>query len=217
MDRRQSMFGAMGRVSREGKHAQACAAANPEPARSRSRKKGDGKRSRWKVPRRRRGARDRARGGCAAMRERVPNAEFDGIDRYRVRSGLDRTVDARDARTVEVDGGLDGEGAPVVGPGSDGRDALVEALTADGGRHTAGRGGCRDARHLRSLFPKVSPSLLCAASVLVDGSATLFAFTYYPQHREAANHLLSTTPGSCQSQDRPRHRFSPACSPYDFV
>lgn len=94
------------------------------------------------------------------------------------------------ARTVEVDGGLDGEGAPVVGPGSDGRDALVEALAADGGRHAAGRGGCRDARHLRSLFPKVSPSLLCAASVLVDGSATLFAFTYYPQHREAANRRI---------------------------
>ena len=144
----------MGRVSREGKHAQACAAANPEPARSRSRKKGDGKRSRWKVPRRRRGARDRARGGCAAMRERVPNAEFDGIDRYRVRSGLDRTVDARDARTVEVDGGLDGEGAPAGGLGGDGRGALVEALASDGGRHATGRGGGRDARHIRSWFVK---------------------------------------------------------------
>lgn len=93
------------------------------------------------------------------------------------------------ARTVEVDGGLDGEGAPVVGPGSDGRGALVEALAADGGRHAAGRGGCRDARHLRSLFPKVGPSLRCAASVWVDGSATLFAFTY-PQHREAANRRI---------------------------
>ena len=125
-----------------------------EPARSRSRKKGDGKRSRWKVPRRRRGARDRARGGCAAMRERVPNAEFDRLDRYRVRSGLDRTVDARDARTVEVDGGLDGEGAPAGGLGGDGRGALVEALAADGGRHAAGRGGGRDARHIRSWFVK---------------------------------------------------------------
>jgi hypothetical protein len=121
-----------------------------EPARSRSRKKGDGKRSRWKVPRRRRGA----RGGCAAMRERVPNAEFDRLDRYRVRSGLDRTVDARDARTVEVDGGLDGEGAPAGGLGGDGRGALVEALAADGGRHAAGRGGGRDARHIRSWFVK---------------------------------------------------------------
>ncbi len=99
------------------------------------------------------------------------------------------------ARTVEVDGGLDGEGAPVVSPGSDGRGALVEALAADGGRHAAGRGGCRDARHLGSLFPQVGPSLRCAASVWVDGSATLFAFTY-PQRREAASrrigHVINT-------------------------
>lgn len=116
------------------------------------------------------------------------------------------------ARTVEVDGGLDGEGAPVVGPGSDGRGALVEALAADAGRHAAGRGGCRDARHLGSLFPKVGPSLRCAASVWTDGSATLFAFTY-PQRREAASrrigHVINT----------PAPPFLPCplnCSPYDF-
>lgn len=176
--------GCRGRV-----HTYKRAAANrDEPARSRSRKKGDGKRSRWKVPRRRRGARDRARGVCAAMRERVPNAEFDRLDRYRVRSGLDRTVDARDARTVEVDGGLDGEGAPAGGLGGDGRGALVEALAADGGRHAAGRGGGRDARHIRSWF--VKRVLRCGVRRRVMAtSARLFPF--YP---------------CCQAHDRPRHQ-----------
>ena len=37
------------------------------------------------------------------------------------------------ARTVEVDGGLDGEGAPVVGPGSDGRGALVRIIDSGEG------------------------------------------------------------------------------------
>ena len=181
--------GCRGRV-----HAYKRAAANrDDPARSRSRKKGDGKRSRWKVPRRRRGARDRARGGCAAMRERVPNAEFDGIDRYRVRSGLDRTVDARDARTVEVDGGLDGEGAPAGGLGGDGRGALVEALASDGGRHATGRGGGRDARHIRSWFVKWV--LRCGVRRRVMATtARPFPFK------------LSKQSDRCQAHDRPRHR-----------
>ena len=121
------------------------------------------------------------------MRERVPNAEFDRLDRYRVRSGLDRTVDARDARTVEVDGGLDGEGAPAGGLGGDGRGALVEALAADGGRHAAGRGGGRDARHIRSWF--VKRVLRCGVRRRVMATAAR-PFPSYPYRANSAKRTI---------------------------
>ena len=142
------------------------------------------------------------REGARRLRSSIPRPDRDP-KRAETRGG-------EQARTVEVDGGLMARARLLWALGATVAARLLEALAADGGRHAAGQ--VMQRRKTSSFCFKVGPSLVVCASVWGGRQRDPFAFH------------LSTTPGSCQSQDRPRHHFPTPpflttgshCSPYDF-